>query len=77
MIIFLDFDGVLHPQYDGQAVPDEVAFCHLPLFETLMREFLMLNIVVRSTWRTQQSLDVLRRRFSGDIAKRIDRKSVV
>ena len=24
MILFLDFDGVLHPEYDGQAAPADV-----------------------------------------------------
>ena len=38
MILFLDFDGVLHPEYDRQAAPADVAFCHLPRFEAVMRE---------------------------------------
>lgn len=39
MIPFLDFDGVLHPEYDAPCIPTEVAFCHLPRFERVMREF--------------------------------------
>ncbi|MEI8159118.1 MAG: HAD domain-containing protein [Burkholderiales bacterium] len=49
MVLFLDFDGVLHPQYDGQAVPENVAFCHLPRFESLMRAFHAVEIVISST----------------------------
>lgn len=71
MLLFLDFDGVLHPQYEGQAVPDDVAFCHLPRFEAVMRDFPAVNIVISSTWRMQFDLDALKGRFSEDIASRI------
>jgi len=71
VILFLDFDGVLHPQYEDQTVPAEVAFCHLPRFEQVMREFPDVVIVISSTWREQFSVDHLRKRFSPDIAKRI------
>jgi HAD domain in Swiss Army Knife RNA repair proteins len=71
MILFLDFDGVLHPQYENQTVPVDVAFCHLARFEAVMREFPAVEIVISSTWREQFSLDNLRSRFSSDIATRI------
>jgi hypothetical protein len=71
VIIFLDFDGVLHPQYDGQPVPDAVAFCHLPRFELVMREFPSVEIVISSLWRYQFSFSNLKARFSEDIRPRI------
>lgn len=71
MILFLDFDGVLHPQYENQPVPVDVAFCHLTRFEQVMREFPDVEIIVSSTWREQFSLDKLRGWFSADIASRI------
>ena len=71
MILFLDFDGVLHPQYEDQPVPADVAFCHLPQFEAVIREFPAVEIVISSTWREQFSLANLRSRFSPDIASRI------
>lgn len=71
MILFLDFDGVLHPQYEDQPVPADVAFCHLPQFEAVMREFPAVEIVISSTWREQFSLANLRSRFSPDIEIRI------
>ena len=71
MILFLDFDGVLHPQYEDQPVPAEVAFCHLPRFEAVMRDFPAVEIVISSTWREQFDLDALRAKFSPDIAARI------
>jgi hypothetical protein len=71
MILFLDFDGVLHPQYDGEPTPVSEIFCHLPRFESVMRDFPSVEIVISSTWRIQFTLDELRARFSPDIAARI------
>ena len=51
--LFLDFDGVLHPQYDGEPTPKEVCFCHLPRFEAVMRRHPGVQIVISSTWRQQ------------------------
>src|ERR1035437_4587503 len=71
MILFLDFDGVLHPQYEDQPVPVDVAFCHLPRFEAVMRNFPAVQIVISSSWREQFSLDKLRSKFSADVSARI------
>lgn len=49
MILFLDFDGVLHPQYEDQVVPAYVAFCHLSRFERVMRDFPAVQVVISST----------------------------
>ena len=71
MILFLDFDGVLHPEYEAQAVPADIAFCHLPRFEAVMRDYSQVEIVISSTWREQFPLAALQARFSPDIAARI------
>ena len=71
MIIFLDFDGVLHPEYVEQAVPADVAFCRLPHVEAVLRDYPCVDIVISSTWRTQFSLSELQEFFSPDIAARI------
>ena len=55
MIVFLDFDGVLHPEFD----PDDPErpkqnsdlFCRLPLIEAVLREFSQVEIVISSAWR--------------------------
>lgn len=65
MILFLDFDGVLHPE------PADQEFCYLPQFENVMRDFPLVEIVISSMWRYQFSLDELRAKFSPDIAVRI------
>ena len=71
MLLFLDFDGVLHPEYHEICVPDDIAFCHLPRFEAVMRAYPSVRIVISSSWRTIFHLPQLRRYFSDDIARRI------
>lgn len=66
MVLFLDFDGVLHP-LDRR---DELFSC-LPLFEQTVRQFPDLDIVISSSWRVDHSLEELRAVFTADIAARI------
>lgn len=33
MILLLSFDGVLHPEYDNEPAPEEMAFCPLGRFK--------------------------------------------
>ena len=55
MILFLDFDGVLHPLHDNVPTPEnhdnvptpaDQLFCYLPRFEAVMRDFPMVKIVI-------------------------------
>jgi hypothetical protein len=55
-ILFLDFDGVLHPGNSG-------TFRHMPLLMDLMRVCPQLRIVVSSSWRSSHSLADLRSWF--------------
>lgn len=71
LILFLDFDGVLHPEYEGQFTPVDQVFCHLQRLEKILRDFPNVDIVISSMWRYQFTLDQLRTRFSPDIALRI------
>lgn len=66
MILFLDFDGVLHPldRKDG-------VFTHLPRFERVMRDHPDIDVVVSSAWREVHSLETLRAFFAPDIGGRI------
>lgn len=62
MIIFLDFDGVLHPissrivRQEGGAIvidqaPDgEPIFCRVPLLAAVLRDFPEVRIVLSSSW---------------------------
>lgn len=70
-ILFLDFDGVLHPQYEGQPTPDDELFCHLPRVEAVLRDFPTVDIVISSMWRYYQPLTQLRSHFADDMQPRI------
>ncbi|MEJ8850819.1 HAD domain-containing protein [Variovorax rhizosphaerae] len=70
MILFLDFDGVLHPVHDGEFAGPPV-FCHLPRLERLLREFPRVDVVITSKWREHLSLEILREFFSEDIRPRV------
>ncbi len=67
-VLFLDFDGVLHPTLCLEAEH----FSRRPLFEEVMRRFPAVRIVISSSWRHHFDLERLRPFFSGDIAERID-----
>lgn len=66
MILFLDFDGVLHPEILG--TPE---LCHLPALEELIREFPQVELVLSTSWRVVYTHDELLSLFSPDIRLRI------
>ncbi|MBL8354918.1 MAG: hypothetical protein JNM01_08790 [Delftia acidovorans] len=66
-IVFLDFDGVLHPEFCHESKH----FCRLPLMEDLLRQASTCLVVISSTWRLQAPVEKLRKHFSPDIAERI------
>jgi hypothetical protein len=68
MILFLDIDGVLHPEIlRGK----NTLFGRLPLVEEVLREYPAVDIVISSAWRLKHTLAELRSNFSPDIAARI------
>ncbi len=66
-IVFLDFDGVLHPQ---PAFASEL-FGRLPPFENWLRERPLVQVVISSSWRMAYDLDQLRAFFSDDLRLRV------
>ena len=66
-ILFLDFDGVLHPEHCHESRH----FCCLPILEDALRRVPECQVVITSTWRLEQPLEALRNRFARDIAVRI------
>jgi hypothetical protein len=48
MILFLDFDGVLHPEPCG----DEGEFCRVPLFWQILRTCPNVSVVLSTSWRS-------------------------
>lgn len=68
MILFLDFDGVLHPSVCADRTQ---LLCRRPMLEDTLRHVRHVEIVISSTWRSGRSLSELRALFSDDIALRI------
>ena len=67
MILFLDFDGVLHPVPNNNSTD----FSALPLFEAWLRSHEDVRVVISSSWREIMSLDVLKAIFVTDLQHRI------
>lgn len=66
-ILFLDFDGVLHPEHCHESKH----FCCLPSLESAVRQVPECELVITSTWRLQYPLERIRQRFSADVAAKI------
>ena len=66
-ILFLDFDGVTHPD------PCEMGrlFSKLPLIEAVLRRFDDCRIVISSSWRVVHPLDEMRGYFAVDMQSRV------
>ncbi|MET3493959.1 HAD domain-containing protein [Variovorax boronicumulans] len=71
MILFLDFDGVLHPEGEDHTLYGDVDFYFLLRLEALLREFPRVNMVISSSWREQLLYKTLLKPFSSDIRARI------
>ena len=70
VVLFLDFDGVLHPV--GGTLPRQ-RMEKLPLLEALLREpgLQQVGIVISSTWRLIQTPAQLRSLFAPDLRQRV------
>ncbi len=66
-ILFLDFDGVTHPE--GCRTAD--LFCRLPLIESVLLRYPHVQIVISSSWRETQPLEELRQRFRLELRERV------
>lgn len=55
MILFLDFDGVLHPEPSG----DDFLFCRVPLLWQLLRAHQNIEVVFSTSWRAAYQFDEL------------------
>lgn len=66
ILLFLDFDGVLHPELFHAS-----EFCYLPMLENLLRRHPNVGIVITSSWREERDFERLRRPFSADIRARV------
>ncbi|OKS33368.1 HAD domain-containing protein [Pseudomonas aeruginosa] len=67
MILFLDIDGVLHPD---PPQPDQ-RLRSLPRLVEILRDHHQVEVVISSLWREHLSLDQLRELFPADLRARI------
>lgn len=72
MILFLDVDGVLHPE----PAMSHHAFCRLPLLESILMDFPRVQIVISSAWRLdwqEESAQIagMKKHFSRALRKRV------
>lgn len=72
-LLFLDFDGVLHPAHPRRELPkaENRRFSYLPRFEALMSEYSEWYIIISSSWRSDHSEEDLRNLFRSNISRRI------
>ena len=73
MIVFLDFDGVLHPEVLQSS---NKLLERLPFVEEVLREYPEVEIVISSAWRqryddSELAVSQLRKHFSADISLRV------
>ena len=67
-ILFLDFDGVLHP---GPRVESRLThFCWLPILARALSSFADVQVVIHSTWRRNYDLTALQEML-GSIGRRV------
>ena len=65
MLIFLDFDGVLHPN----GCNPSSYFSRAPLLEAVLRQSADFEVVISSSWRHRRPFDELVLLFSADVRK--------
>lgn len=65
MILFLDFDGVMHPFNQTDL------FCRESHLARVLRDFQSVEIVVSSSWRETHTLEAMQAFFLTDLRSRI------
>lgn len=66
MLLFLDFDGVVHPRAGN--LFDLACLSHI---ERALKQFPIIEVVITSSWREQYTLEELKQLLGKDIAKRV------
>lgn len=60
VILFLDFDGVLHPDPPSSSAP---LMCRAPLLQAWLEQYPQVSVVISSTWRLKRTLPQLQALF--------------
>lgn len=67
VILFLDFDGVLHSDWDR----GPIQFQRMPLITELLRGLSHVNVVLTTSWRETVPIEQLRLHFAEDLRHRV------
>lgn len=67
VILFLDFDGVPHSDWDRAPIP----FQRMPLVTDLLRALPHVNVVLTTSWRGTMPIEQLRLHFAEDVRHRV------
>lgn len=68
MILFLDYDGVLHPDPCNDA---QRLFQHAPRLAHVLADFPEVCVVLSTSWRALRTIDELVSRLPADLAARV------
>lgn len=73
MILFLDFDGVLHPFFPRADLPDaeNQHLSYVPRFAAVLRDYPAVRLVIASDWRKRHTLDELRALLGAELGPRV------
>ncbi len=86
VILFLDFDGVLHPdevyRYPGKGIVLKTAclpvecenlelFCYMPALEKVLADFPLVKIVLSTSWVKEIGFDRTSKRLSPALRERV------
>lgn len=66
-IVFLDFDGVLHPEHCHESKH----FSCLPVFESVLSQVPDCKLVIASTWRLRIPVERLREKLGPNVAAKL------
>jgi hypothetical protein len=69
VVLFTDFDGVVHPR--PTAGRDAGLFCSIHLLEDVLRHVPNVQVVISSSWREHHPLEEMREYFAEDLRERI------
>jgi hypothetical protein len=71
VILFVDFDGVLHPRPVPDRPGETDMFVSLHLLENVLRQVQYVEVVISSSWRERFPLHEMREFFSEDLRERV------
>lgn len=72
-VLFLDFDGVLHPFFPRADLPDaeNQHLSYVPRFAAVLRDHPAVRVVIASDWRKHHTLDELRSLLGPELGQRV------